>query len=69
MIIEIILVGIVLPAIVGLFGWVFHMNATIKVQGNELDNVRRTAREALKVNQDLGTVVTELRIAVEKINK
>ncbi len=59
---------VIASALVGLFVWMFNINADVKVQANEITHIKKTVSEAVEVNKELVDVVVELRIAVEKLN-
>jgi hypothetical protein len=58
---------LIAASLIGLFSWMFAINADVKVHEAQIIHIQQTQRDSIQVTKELTKAVTDLRIAIEKI--
>jgi hypothetical protein len=61
--------GIIAAAIVGLFGWVMAINATVQVNSSEIKHNKQALMDNTSASKDLTKAITDLRVYIAKTVK
>jgi len=64
-----IIKGIIVAAIVGLFGWVMSINATVHVNTAEIKHNKQALMDNTQASRDLTKAISDLRVYIAKTVK